>query len=78
MQCFFFFFSGPLGRKFPPLSFEFPPQTITNFVCLFFTFLSQQKQFTPKTTSLENTLHACSVEFIVGVNALASYYSMKG
>ena len=76
MQCFF---SGPLGGKFLPLSFEFAPQTITNFVLFcFLHFLSQQKQFTPKTTSLENTLHACSVEFIVGVNALASYYSMKG
>ena len=74
------FFSGPLGGKFPPLSFEFPPQTITNFVVVFLHFLSQQKQFPPKTTSLENTLHACSVEFIVGVDALASYHKsfMKG
>ena len=38
------FFSGPL-------SFEFPPQTKTNFVCfldIFHIFLSPQKQFPPK------------------------------
>ena len=70
-----FFFSGPLGGKFPPLSFEFAPQTITIFFIFIFTFsLPTKAIYTPKTTSLENTLHACSVEFIVGVDALASYY----
>ena len=45
------FFSGPLGGKFLPLSFEFPPQTATNFVWFFgyySHFLSPQKQFPPQ------------------------------
>ena len=45
------FFSGPLGGEISPLSFEFPPQTITNFVCfvdIFHIFLSPQKQFPPQ------------------------------
>ena len=51
------FFSGPLGgEKIPPLSFEFPPQTITNFVCfldILHIFSPPKSNFPSKTTSLE-------------------------
>ena len=49
VQCFFFF-RAFRGGNFPPLSFKFPPQTITKFVRFFGCFshfLSPQKQFPP-------------------------------
>ena len=57
-QCFF---SGPLVGEIPPppLSFEFPPQTVTNFVCfqnILHIFSPHKSNFPPKTTSLEKTL----------------------
>ena len=76
-QCFFFrAFRG--GNFPPPLSFEFPPQTITNFVCfldIFHIFLSPQKQFPPpKTTSLEKTLLLPTDKMDIGV-CLQTYQS---
>ena len=50
-SVFFRAFRGGNSPPPPPLSFEFPPQTITNFVCfldIFHIFLSPQKQFPPK------------------------------
>ena len=44
----------------PPPSFEFPPQTRTNFICfldIFHIFSPHKINFPPKTTSLEKTLH---------------------
>ena len=53
------FFSGPLRAGNSPPSFEFPPQTITNFVCfldIFQIFSPHKINFPPKTTTLEKTL----------------------
>ena len=50
------FFRAFRGGNFPPLSFEFPPQTITNFVCfldILRIFSPHKSNFPPKTTSLE-------------------------
>ena len=57
------FFRAFRGGKFPPLSFKIPPQTITNFVVVFFQcfsyFLSPQKQFPPLNyISRKNPVHA--------------------
>ena len=73
--CSVFFFRAFGGGEFPPLSFEFPPQTITNFVCfldVLHIFLSPQKKFPLKTTSLEKTLLllSCGVRTYVGPNIL--------
>ena len=55
------FFRAFRGGNFPPppLSFEFLPQTITNFVCfldILHIFSPHKSNFPPKTTSLEKTL----------------------
>ena len=57
------FFSGPLGGKLPPLSFEFPPQTITNFVCFLAFSLPTKAIPPPETTSLEKTLLEFAISY---------------
>ena len=61
-----FFFRAFRGGNFPPSSFEFPPQTITNFICfldILHIFSPHKSNFPPKTTSLEKNpdskLHQC-------------------
>ena len=59
LQCFFF--QGLQGGKFPPLGFEFPPQTITNLVCcsdILHIFSPHKSNFPHKTTSLEKPCQA--------------------
>ena len=65
------FFSGPLGGEISPLSFEFPPQTITNFVCfldILHIFSTHKSNFPP---SLEKTLHK---QLPIEVTLRLSYY----
>ena len=74
------FFQGLQGGKFPPLSFEFLPQTITNFVCFFYIlhiFSPHKSNFPTKSTSLKTVTRMfkfCCVVLEVGIHNVCVLY----